>query len=365
MLLANKCEGRAGAAGLAEAWELGLGEPVPISAAHGEGLVDLHDAIIEGARMVGIDMLAEPEDDDAEAIDGDDEPPLDEEGNPLEIWQDEQSMQPMRIAVVGRPNMGKSTLINRLLGEDRLLTGPEAGITRDSIELPFTWKGRPYKLVDTAGMRRKARISDKVEQLMVEDALRAIQYAHLCVLLVDATEELHRQDLAIARLIAEEGRAVVIGANKWDAVRNRQTAAQGIDDRLQTSLAQLRGVPVVHTSGLHGRGLDKMLAAADEMYGLWNTRISTGRLNRWLEGMLEAHPPPLVEGRRLRIRYMTQIKTRPPTFALFVSRPADLPESYLRYLTTGLRTDFGLWGIPVRMVMRKGDNPYAGKARKR
>ncbi|MED5351338.1 MAG: ribosome biogenesis GTPase Der, partial [Pseudomonadota bacterium] len=199
VLLANKCEGRAGAAGLAEAWELGLGEPVPISAAHGEGLVDLHDAIIEGARMVGIDMLAEPEDDDTDAIDGDDEPPLDEEGNPLEIWQDEQSMQPMRIAVVGRPNMGKSTLINRLLGEDRLLTGPEAGITRDSIELPFTWKGRPYKLVDTAGMRRKARISDKVEQLMVEDALRAIQYAHLCVLLVDATEELHRQDLAIAR----------------------------------------------------------------------------------------------------------------------------------------------------------------------
>ncbi len=363
VLLANKCEGRAGAAGLADAWELGLGEPVPISAAHGEGLVDLHDAIIEGARMVGIDMLAEPQ--DADAIDGDDEPPLDEEGNPLEIWQDEQSMQPMRIAVVGRPNMGKSTLINRLRGEDRLLTGPEAGITRDSIELPFIWKGRHYKLVDTAGMRRKARISDKVEQLMVEDALRAIQYAHLCVLLVDATEKLHRQDLAIARLIAEEGRAVVIGANKWDAVRNRQEVAQGIDDRLQTSLAQLRGVPVVHTSGLHCRGLDKMLAAADEMYGLWNTRISTGRLNRWLEGMLEAHPPPLVEGRRLRIRYMTQIKTRPPTFALFVSRPADLPESYLRYLTAGLRTDFGLWGIPVRMVMRKGDNPYVGKARKR
>ena len=365
VLLANKCEGRAGAAGLAEAWELGLGEPVPISAAHGEGLVDLHDAIVEGALAVGIDMYADPADDGSEGMDGDDEPPLDDEGNPLEVWQDEQYALPMRIAVVGRPNMGKSTLINRLLGEDRLLTGPEAGITRDSIELPFTWKGRPYKLVDTAGMRRRARISDKIEQLMVEDAVRAIQYAHLCVLLVDATEELHKQDLAIARLIAEEGRAVVIGANKWDAVRNRQAAAQGIDDRLETSLAQLRGVPVVHTSGLHGRGLDKMLAAADEMYGFWNTRISTGRLNRWLVGMLEAHPPPLVEGRRLRIRYMTQIKTRPPTFALFVSRPADLPESYLRYLTTGLRTDFGLWGIPVRMVMRKGDNPYAGKAKRR
>jgi GTP-binding protein len=365
VLLANKCEGRAGAAGLAEAWELGLGEPVPISAAHGEGLVDLHDAIIAGAAAVGIDMFADPETDADDSFDDSDEAPLDEDGNPLEVWQDEQSAQPMRIAVVGRPNMGKSTLINRLLGEERLLTGPEAGITRDSIELPFTWKGRPYKLVDTAGMRRRARISDKVEQLMVDDALRAIQFAHLCVLLVDATEDIHKQDLAIARLIAEEGRAVVIGANKWDAVRDRQGAATAIDDRLEISLAQLRGVPVVHMSGLHGRGLAKMMAAADEMYGLWNTRIATGRLNRWLEGMLEAHPPPLVEGRRLRIRYMTQIKTRPPTFALFVSRPADLPESYLRYLTTGLRTDFGLWGVPVRMVMRKGDNPYAHKAKRR
>ena len=365
VLLANKCEGRAGAAGLAEAWELGLGEPVPISAAHGEGLVDLHDAIIAGAAAVGIDMLADTDDSDDEGFDDSDEPPLDEEGNPLEVWQDEQSAQPMRIAVVGRPNMGKSTLINRLLDEDRLLTGPEAGITRESIALPFTWKGRPYKLVDTAGMRRRARISNKVEQLMVDDALRAIQFAHLCVLLVDATEELHKQDLAIARLIAEEGRAVVIGANKWDAVRDRQGAATAIDDRLEISLAQLRGVPVVHMSGLHGRGLAKMMGAADEMYGLWNTRIATGRLNRWLEGMLEAHPPPLVEGRRLRIRYMTQIKTRPPTFALFVSRPADLPESYLRYLTTGLRNDFGLWGVPVRMVMRKGDNPYAHKAKRR
>ncbi|MGC6453324.1 MAG: ribosome biogenesis GTPase Der [Candidatus Puniceispirillaceae bacterium] len=365
VLLANKCEGRAGAAGLAEAWELGLGEPVPISAAHGEGLVDLHDAIIAGAAAVGIDMLADPDDDDQDNFEDSDEPPLDEDGNPLEVWQDEQSAQPMRIAVVGRPNMGKSTLINRLLGEERLLTGPEAGITRDSIELAFTWKGRSYKLVDTAGMRRRARISDKVEQLMVDDALRAIQFAHLCVVLVDATEELHKQDLAIARTIADEGRAVVIGANKWDAVRDRQGAATAIDDRLEISLAQLRGVPVVHMSGLHGRGLAKMMAAADEMYGLWNTRIATGRLNRWLEGMLEAHPPPLVEGRRLRIRYMTQIKTRPPTFALFVSRPADLPESYLRYLTTGLRTDFGLWGVPVRMVMRKGDNPYAHKAKRR
>jgi GTP-binding protein len=210
-------------------------------------------------------------------------------------------------------------------------------------------------------MRRRARISDKVEKMMVTDALRAIQYAHLCVLLIDSTEEIHKQDLSIAKLIADEGRALVIGANKWDAVKNRQLATTQISDRLQTSLAQLRGVPVVQVSGLHKKGFNKLLAAADDMYGVWNTRVSTGRLNRWLEIMLEAHPPPLVEGRRLRIRYMTQIKTRPPTFALFVSRPADLPESYLRYLITGLRKDFGLRGIPIRMVMRKSDNPYAKK----
>ena len=366
VVLANKCEGRAGASGLAEAWGLGLGDPVPISAVHGEGLVDLHDAILAAAEAVGVDVLDAPAAGPDDAGDDDEvEAPLDEDGNPIDVWQDEMSALPMRIAIVGRPNMGKSTLINKLIDEDRLLTGPEAGITRDAIELPFEWKGKPYKLVDTAGMRRRARISDKVEQLMVSDALRAIQYAHLCVLLIDSTEELHKQDLAIARWIAEEGRAIVIGANKWDAVRNKQAAVQRIDDRLETSLAQLRGVPVVSMSGLYGRGFDKMMKAANEMYGFWNTRISTGRINRWLEGMLEAHPPPLVEGRRLRIRYMTQIKTRPPTFALFVSRPADLPESYLRYLITGLRTDFGLWGIPVRMVMRKGENPYAHKARRR
>jgi len=225
--------------------------------------------------------------------------------------------------------------------------------------VPFQWNGKPYKLVDTAGMRRRARIADKVEKLMVDDALRAVQYAHLCVLLIDATEEIHKQDLTIARLIEDEGRAIVIGANKWDAVRDKQVASGQISDRLQTSLAQLRGVPVVQMSGLHKKGLSKLLDAADEMYGIWNTRISTGRLNRWLDAMLEAHPPPLVEGRRLRIRYMTQIKTRPPTFALFVSRPADLPESYLRYLTSGLRADFGLRGVPIRMVMRKRENPFA------
>jgi GTP-binding protein len=364
VLLANKCEGKQGAAGLADAWSLGLGEPVPISAAHGEGLVDLHDALLAAARKIGReDELTGDNDnqDDADSGTNDLEQAekLDADGNPLDQWQDEAASQPMRIAIVGRPNMGKSTLINSLVGEDRLLTGPEAGITRDSIEVPFEWNGRLYKLVDTAGMRRRARVADKVEKLMVGDALRAIQYAHICVLLIDAAEPIHKQDLAIARLIEDEGRALVIGANKWDSVRDKAGASGRIADRLQTSLAQLRGVPVVQMSGLHKKGLGKLLQAADVMYNIWNTRISTGRLNRWLEGMLEAHPPPLVDGRRLRIRYMTQIKTRPPTFALFVSRPADLPESYLRYLTAGLRADFGLDGVPIRLVMRKRENPFA------
>ena len=371
VLIANKCEGKAGSVGLSEAWTLGLGEPIPISAAHGEGLVDLHDALLSAAEDLGLGGMITGEDDvldDFDFIDpgdGEVEERFDDEGNPIDVWQDDAVQDPMRIAIVGRPNMGKSTLINSLIGEERLLTGPEAGITRDAIELPFEWRGQPYKLVDTAGMRRRARISDKVEKMMVTDALRAIQYAHLCVLLIDATEELHKQDLGIAKLIADEGRAIVIGANKWDAVTNRQAAAATISDRLQTSLTQLRGVPVVQISGLHKKGFNKLLAAADDMYGVWNTRISTGRLNRWLDMMLEAHPPPLVEGRRLRIRYMTQIKTRPPTFALFVSRPADLPDSYLRYLITGLRKDFGLRGIPIRMVMRKGENPYGHLAKKR
>ncbi len=367
ILLANKCEGKSGAAGLAEAWRLGFGEPVPISAAHGEGMVELHDALLSAAEDLGLGGILTGEDDLLFAADEDSKEPINEDGsfnedgNLAHALQDDNVREPMRIAIVGRPNMGKSTLINNLIGEDRLLTGPEAGITRDAIEVPFEWHGQPYRLVDTAGMRRRTRIADKVEKLIVDDTLRAIQFAHLCVLLFDSTDELNKQDLAIARMIADEGRAVVIGANKWDAVDNKQLAAARIADRLQTSLAQLRGVPVIQISGLYKRGLGKLLAAADDVYDLWNTRISTGRLNRWLDLMLEAHPPPLVEGRRIRIRYITQIKIRPPTFALFVSQPANLPESYLRYLTTGLRQDFGLRGIPIRMVMRKSENPYAKK----
>ena len=246
-----------------------------------------------------------------------------------------------------------------MLGQERLLTGPEAGITRDSIEIDFNFEGQAFKLVDTAGMRRRAKIEDKVERLMVDDTLRTIQFAHVCVLVIDATEPLNKQDLTIARLIEKEGRAVIIGANKWDAVSDKKAASVQILDRLEKSLTQLRGIPFIKISGLYKKGFRELIAAANDTYEIWNTRISTGRLNRWLDVMLEAHPPPLVDGRRLRIRYMTQIKTRPPTFALFVSRPSNFPESYLRYLTTGLRSDFKLLGIPIRLILRKRENPFA------
>ena len=357
ILLANKCEGKQGSLGAAEAWELGLGVPVPVSAAHGEGLVDLHDAILEESDKLGLTAVLFGEDEEAEEEVTQDEI-IDDEDGP-EMWVEGDDEAPLSLAIIGRPNMGKSTLVNTLLDEDRLLTGPEAGITRDSIALPFSYMGRDFKLVDTAGIRRQARVIDQVERLMVNDAERAIQYAQVCVLMLDGRQPPHKQDMAIARHVATEGRALVIAVNMWDAVQDKQAALTQIHDRLDTSLAQLRGIPVIPISGMHGKGIEKLFKAILAIQRVWNTRISTGRLNRWLEPMLEAHPPPLVQGRRLRIRYMTQVKSRPPTFALFVSRPADLPEHYLRYLIGGLRQDFGLDGIPVRMVMRKGANPYA------
>ncbi|MGC6518166.1 MAG: ribosome biogenesis GTPase Der [Candidatus Puniceispirillaceae bacterium] len=358
ILLANKCEGKQGALGAAEAWELGLGTPVPVSAAHGEGLVDLHDAIMEAGETLGLTAALFGEDEE-ELQDNEDVPIQDEEDDGPEIWVEGDDEAPLSLAIIGRPNMGKSTLINTLVGEDRLLTGPEAGITRDAISLPFRYGERDFKIVDTAGIRRQARVVDAVEKLMVSDAERAIQYAQVCVLMLDGRQPPHKQDMAIARHVANEGRALVIAVNMWDAVEDKQASLEQIYDRLETSLAQLRGVPVIPISGMHGKGIDKLFKAILAIQRVWNTRISTGRLNRWLEPMLEAHPPPLVQGRRLRIRYMTQVKSRPPTFALFVSRPADLPDHYLRYLVGGLRADFGLDGIPVRMVMRKGKNPYA------
>ena len=362
VLLANKCEGRTGIETLAEAWQLGLGPAVPVSAAHGDGLSDLYDALLEQARQMGLEAALFGEDQPDLSDDEDVQNPVADPDDGQDMWIDEAAYEPIRIAVVGRPNMGKSTLVNALIGEKRLLTGPEAGITRDAITLPFVWREQNYQLVDTAGIRRQARVTDKVERLMVGDAQRAIQFARVCILMLDARQPPHRQDMVIARQITDEGRALVIAANMWDDVADKQAAMQRINDRLETSLAQVRGVPVVPVSGLYGRGLDRLIQTVDDIHRLWNTRISTGRLNRWLEPMLEAHPPPMSQGRRLRIRYMTQVRTRPPTFALFASRPVDLPESYLRYLIRGLRADFSLSGIPVRMLLRKGsENPYAPK----
>ena len=362
VLLANKCEGRTGIETLAEAWQLGLGPAVPVSAAHGDGLSDLYDALLDQARQMGLEAALFGEDQLDPSDDEDVQNPVADPDDGTDMWIDEAAYEPIRIAVVGRPNMGKSTLVNSLIGEKRLLTGPEAGITRDAITLPFVWREQNYQLVDTAGIRRQARVTDKVERLMVGDAQRAIQFARVCILMLDARQPPHRQDMVIARQITDEGRALVIAANMWDDVADKQAAMQRINDRLETSLAQVRGVPVVPVSGLYGRGLDRLMQTVDDVHRLWNTRISTGRLNRWLEPMLEAHPPPMSQGRRLRIRYMTQVRTRPPTFALFASRPVDLPESYLRYLIGGLRADFSLSGIPVRMLLRKGsENPYAPK----
>ena len=349
VLLANKSEGAAARAGLFEAFSLGLGEPVAISAEHNEGMADLYEAIC--ARMP--EEPAEEKNENAVLEDG--SPP--EEG--VDIWQDRDRPRVVRMAVVGRPNVGKSTLVNAILGEDRLLTGPEAGITRDAIEVEWRYRDRPLKLVDTAGLRRRARVMEKLEKLSVEDTRRAIQFAHVVVLVLDAQMMLEKQDLTIARMVIEEGRALVIAANKWDAVTDREQALRDLRDRFEISLPQVKGAPYITVSALRGRNLDKLFDAVFAVYDVWNTRISTARLNRWLSHKTEAHPPPLARGRRIRLRYMTQIKARPPTFAAFVSLPEELPEAYTRYLVNGLREDFDLPGTPIRFITRKGKNPYA------
>jgi GTP-binding protein len=353
VLVANKCEGRAGTPGLMDAFGLGFGEPVPISAEHGEGMADLHDAILEVAPDA-YDLMETR--DDAGEGGGDDV--IEESPDGAVTWRDENAPPVVRMAIVGRPNVGKSTLMNALLGENRMLTGPEAGITRDSIEVEWSWRGQPFKLADTAGLRRHARLTDKLEKLSAADTRRAIRFAHVVVLVLDGTMMLERQDLSIARMVVEEGRALVIAANKWDIVEERSKAMQDLRDRLETSLPQVRGVPYITISAERGRNLDKLLDAVVETYDTWNRRVSTGRLNRWLAEVTEMHPPPLAQGRRIRLRFMTQVKTRPPTFAAWANKPGELPESYIRYLINGLRDVFNLPAVPIRFMLRKGRNPY-------
>ncbi len=346
LLVVNKAESNAAIPGISEAWQLGLGDPIPMSAEHGIGMDDLYEALKPLSEAA---KAAERTDLDQLAADEDDEDPDAEIG-------------PLRLAIVGRPNVGKSTLVNALLGEDRMLTGPEAGVTRDAISSEWIWNGRPLRLVDTAGLRRKARINDRVEEMSVESSFRAIRLAQIVLLVLDADMMLEKQDLTIARHVIDEGRALIIVVNKWDAVTDRSAQMNLLKDRLQTSLPQVRGVPIITVSALTGRGLPNLPDLLFETFDLWNARVSTGQLNRWLDAMLEAHPPPMVGGRVLKIKYITQAKSRPPTFILFVNRPDDMPESYLRYLTNGLRDRFGLVGIPLRLVMRRQKNPYIDEA---
>ena len=346
ILAANKCEGRAAEPGVYEAYSLGLGEPLPISAEHALGIGEVTEIIEQACRARdGIADIADTTDIvDEDAV-------------------ETETPHPLRIAIVGRPNVGKSTLVNAVLGEERMITGPEAGITRDAISSQLEWQGRSLLLFDTAGLRRKMRVEGKAEELSVGDALKAIRFAEVVVLTLDAEQPFEKQDLQIADLIEQEGRALVIAVNKWDLVRERDKRLAELREKCTRLLPQIKGVALVPVSAMTGQGLDRLMQAVLAADALWNRRLPTHALNRWLQDAVDAHPPPAASGRRIKLRYMTQANARPPTFVLFCSRPKALPDSYSRYLVNALRESFDMPGVPIRLNLRKGDNPYArGKA---
>jgi len=333
ILAANKAEGRAGEAGILEAWALGLGEPIPLSAEHGEGVVDLFEHLRPHVERE------------------EEEAPGEEESDPT-----------LKLAIVGRPNAGKSTLINKVIEQERLITGPEAGITRDSIAIDWEWRGKPVRLIDTAGMRKKAKVEDKLEKLSVADARRAVDFAEVVVLLLDGTRGLEAQDLRIADNVLQEGRALVVAINKWDVAENPSALFNGIKAALDEGLSQARGVPLLTVSGMTGKGIDQLLGAAFEVREIWSKRVSTGQLNRWFEDAVEKNPPPAPGGKRIKLRYITQVNTRPPSFVLFGTRVDQLPDTYLRYLVNGIRRELGFGAVPVRLAARASRNPFGTRA---
>lgn len=361
LLVANKCEGQAQTDALGQFYRLGLGEPIPFSAEHGLGLGDLYAVLkplFEDDESISSDETTDDLSRDAEYADEE----IGESGDNTQ----KRTQKPLQLAIVGRPNVGKSTLINRLLGQDRLLTGPEAGVTRDAITVPFEWRGHKILLTDTAGMRKSGRIDDSLERFSVSDTKNAIDFAEVVILVLDANLPMEKQDLIIASKVIDEGRALIIALNKWDAVDNQKRILNEIKEKMVTSLQQVKGVPVLTVSAKTGYGLDRLMSEVFSIYALWNKRVPTHKMNTFLREMTEAHPTPVAKnGRRIPMKYITQVSARPPTFAIFSSNPDELPESYLRYLSNGLRDRFGFVGVPIRIHMRKRDNPYADKSRGR